>query len=245
MRPGGRRPPPHSLVQVVLVEDALVEAGPEAHVVHVPLLHVDTAAKLASRDGLVLADQGLEEVRRLDRNGTADACHVEVRADVAPQARQPEPGAWHAKARARGCPGERSPGRLPGTAKAGRDRGRPNRHRALNAPVSRAHRDGRTPAGRTPWRWDGGTRHGTQFDRWPGGTSPRSALRVAFVHPLTHRTARSQTCAMCASVHRTAPPYTGLPRTGASRRRAARARRAGCAPPAHGHRASACDNAMR
>src|SRR5450759_325329 len=232
MRPGGRRPPPRSLVQVVLVEDALVEAGPKAHVVHVPLLHVDTAAKLASRDGLVLADQGLEEVRRLDRNGAADAGHVEVRADVAAQAREPEPGARRAEARARGCPGERSPGRLPGTAKAGRDGGRPDRNGPLDAPVRRAHRDGRTPAGRTLPRWDGGTRHRSQSDRRPGSTWPRSALRVAFVHPLTHRTARSQTCAMCASVHRTATPYTGLPRTGASRPRAAR--RAGCAPLAHG-----------
>ena len=54
---------PSVLAQVVLVEDALVEAGGEADVVHVALLHVDAAAQLAAADVGVLADECLEQMR--------------------------------------------------------------------------------------------------------------------------------------------------------------------------------------
>jgi hypothetical protein len=58
--------------QLVLVEDALVEARGQAHVVDVALLEVDPAAQLAARDVRVLADQRLEQVRRLDRDRPRD-----------------------------------------------------------------------------------------------------------------------------------------------------------------------------
>ena len=63
----------HSRRQVVLVEDALVEARRQADVVDVALLHVDAAAELAARDVRVLADQRLQQVRRLDRDRAARA----------------------------------------------------------------------------------------------------------------------------------------------------------------------------
>ena len=76
--------------QLVLVEDALVEAWGQADVVDVALLHVDAAAQLAARRVRVLADQRLEQVRRLDRD------------------------------RARGCRSCRSAGRRCGAGSAGR-----------------------------------------------------------------------------------------------------------------------------
>src|SRR4029078_4939533 len=83
--------------QLVLVEDALVEAGGEADIVDVALLHVDAAPELATRRVGVLPDERLEEVRRLDRDRATAAGHVEVGADVAAQVRQPEPRPRHGR----------------------------------------------------------------------------------------------------------------------------------------------------
>ena len=61
---GPRRAPGRSLAgQLVLVEDALVEARREADVVDVALVEVDAAAQLAARDVVRLAQQALEQVR--------------------------------------------------------------------------------------------------------------------------------------------------------------------------------------
>jgi hypothetical protein len=54
------------------------------------LLEVHPASELTARDVLLLPYQRLEQVRRLDRDGTAAAGDEEVRADVAAQARQPK-----------------------------------------------------------------------------------------------------------------------------------------------------------
>src|SRR4029078_12404915 len=90
-RRGSRQPRrswPRSLAgQVVLVEDALVEPGCQADVVDVALLEMDPAAELAAGDVRVLADQGLQQVRLLDRDRTARRGHVEMGGDVSPEAR--------------------------------------------------------------------------------------------------------------------------------------------------------------
>src|SRR6187401_2802811 len=81
--------------QLVLVEDALVEARGQADIVHVALLHMDATTQLAARGVRVLPDQGLEQVRRLDRDRATAPGHVEMRADVAAQVRQSETGTHH------------------------------------------------------------------------------------------------------------------------------------------------------
>lgn len=76
--------------EVFLVEHALVEARRQADVVDVPPLQMDAAAQLATRRGGVLANQGLQEVRGVDRDGATQTGQVEVRTDVAPEVRQAE-----------------------------------------------------------------------------------------------------------------------------------------------------------
>ena len=134
--------------QVFLVEDALVEARREAHVVDVALLEMDAAAQLAARRRGVLAHQGLQEVRRMDRDRAARAGQEEVRADVAPQVRQAEgPGRAHARPRAaRPCPdGTRTPGRT-------RSRGAGSGARGAWRPYAPAARPWRAAAERRPRR---------------------------------------------------------------------------------------------
>src|SRR4051812_4590252 len=89
------------LRELVLVEHALVEPGREADVVDVALVEVDAAAQLAARDVVGLAQQPLEEMRRLDRDRATAAGHVEVGADVAAKR-------WQAEA-ATGGRNERAP----------------------------------------------------------------------------------------------------------------------------------------
>src|SRR6188508_100644 len=88
-------------VQLVLVEHALVEARRQADVRDVTLLEVDAAAQLAARDVLLLAHQCLEQVWSVDGDRAARACHVEMRADVAPEVRKPERDARQGGAGAR------------------------------------------------------------------------------------------------------------------------------------------------
>src|SRR5207247_7166078 len=96
--PRGRQAPPRrsgrwsrSLPrQLVLVEDALVEARRQADVVDVALLEMDPAAELTAGNVVALPDQGLQEMRRLDRDRAPHTGHVEVRAVVPPQAGQHE-----------------------------------------------------------------------------------------------------------------------------------------------------------
>src|SRR5690606_7840840 len=84
----------------VLVEDALVEERRQAHVVDVALIEVDAPTKLAAGDVRILADERLEQVRRLDGNRTPRPGHVEVRTDVPPEVREPEARATAERRRA-------------------------------------------------------------------------------------------------------------------------------------------------
>jgi hypothetical protein len=76
--------------ELLLVEHALVESWREAHVVHVALLQVDATAELTPRDHAVLANDSLEQVRSVDRQGAAGPGHEEVGANVPTQVREPE-----------------------------------------------------------------------------------------------------------------------------------------------------------
>ena len=73
--------------QLVLVEDALVEAWRQAHVVDVAWSEVHTARSWHRGTLVSWPDQRLEEVRRLDGDRTTRSGHIEMRAHVAPQVR--------------------------------------------------------------------------------------------------------------------------------------------------------------
>ena len=93
---------------------------------------VYAAAELAARHDAVLADDALEQVRGVDRQGPAGTGHVEVRADVAPEVGLAEPG--------------RQPAPRPGAdIRRGQRRARPER--GGGDPGDRTHAEGR-PADR-------------------------------------------------------------------------------------------------